>query len=43
MPNGEYPDHFFVAAFPSNSFSGKTSLPVKNSYLQTFPDDEAES
>ena len=43
LPNGEHSDHFFEAAFPSKSFSGKTSLPVKNSYLKTFSDDEAES
>ena len=30
-----------VVAFSSNSFPGKTSLPVKNSYLPTFPDDKA--
>ena len=40
--NGEYSNHFIVAAFSSKSFSGKTSLPVKNSYLRTFPDYKAE-
>ena len=30
-----------LAAFSSKSFSGKTSLPVRNSYLLTFPDDKA--
>ena len=39
---GEYSTLFIVVAFSSNSFSGKTSLPVKNSYLLTFPDDKAE-
>ena len=39
--NGEYSNLFNVAAFSSKYFFGKISLPVKNSYLQTFPDDEA--
>ena len=42
LPNGEYSNLFVVAAFSSKSCSGKTSLPVKNSYLLTFPDDKAE-
>ena len=33
---------FIVAAFSSKYISGKTSLPVKNSYLLTFPDDKVE-
>ena len=33
---------FFITAFSSKSFSGKTSFPVKNSYLQTFTNDKAE-
>ena len=33
LPNGEY---------SNKSFSGKTSLPVKSSYLPTFPYDKAE-
>ena len=33
---------FIEAAFSSKTFSGKTSSPVKNSYLLTLPDDEAE-
>ena len=41
-PNGKYSNIFIVAAFSSKSFSGKTSLPVKKSYLLTFPDDKAE-
>ena len=41
LPNGEYSNHFLVAAFSSKSFSGKTSLPVKNLYLLRFPDDKA--
>ena len=43
LPNGEYSNHFIVAAFSSKFFSSKTYLPVKNSYLLTFPDDKAES
>ena len=42
LPKGEYSNLFIVAAFSSKSFSGKTSFPVKNSYLLTFPDDKAE-
>ena len=42
LPKGEYSNLFTVAAFYSKSFSGKTSLSVKHSYLQTFPDDKAE-
>ena len=38
LPNGEYSNLFIVADFSNNSYSGKTSLPVKNSYLVTFPD-----
>ena len=33
---------FFIVAAFSSKYSGKTSLPVKNSYLLTFPDDKAE-
>ena len=42
LPNGEYSNLFIVAAFSNQSFSGKTSLPYKNSYLLTSPDDKAE-
>ena len=42
LPNGEYSNLLIVAAFSSKSLSGKTSWPVKNSYLPTFPDDKAE-
>ena len=42
LPNGENSNLFIVAAFYSKSFSGKTSLPAKNSYVLTFPDDKAE-
>ena len=42
LPSGEYSNVFIVAAFSSNSFSGKTYLPVQNSYLLTFPDDKGE-
>ena len=38
LPKGEYQNLFIAAAFPSKSFSGKTSFPVKNSDLLT-PDD----
>ena len=41
LSNGEYSNLFNLAAFSSNSFSGKTSLPVKNSYLLTLPDEKA--
>ena len=40
LPNGKYSNLFIVAAFSGKSFSGKTSSPVKNSYLLTFPDDK---
>ena len=40
LSKGEYSNYFIVAAFSSKSFSGKTSFPVKNSYLLTFPDDK---
>ena len=42
LPNGEYSNIFNATAFSNWSLSGKTSLPVKNSYLLTFPDDNAE-
>ena len=42
LSNREYSNHFTVAAFYSKSFSGKTSLPGRNSYLIIFPDDKAE-
>ena len=42
LPKGKYPNCFIVAAFFNWSFSGKTSLPLKNSYLLTFPDDKAQ-
>ena len=42
LPNGEHSNLMTAAAFSDNSFSGKTSLPLKNSYLLTFPDDRAE-
>ena len=38
LPKGKYSNLFIIAAFSSKSFSGQTSLPVKNSYLLTFPD-----
>ena len=42
LPNGEYSNLFIVAAFPSKSFSDKTSSLVKTSYFLTFSDDKAE-
>ena len=42
LPNREYQNLFIVAAFSRQSFSEKTSFPVKNSYLLTFPHDKAE-
>ena len=42
LPNDEYSSLLIVAAFSNKSFSGKTSSPVKNSYLPTLPDDNAE-
>ena len=36
LPKDKYSNLFNVAAFSSNSFSGKISLPVKNSSLATF-------
>ena len=42
LPNGEYSNLFILTAFSNKSFSGKTSLSVKNSYLLTFPYDKAE-
>ena len=41
LPNGEYSNLLIVAAFPNKSFTDKTSLLVKNSYLRIFPDDIA--
>ena len=42
LPNEEYSNLLIVPAFSSISFSGETSLPVKNLYLLTFPDDIVE-
>ena len=42
LPNGEYSNLFIAAAFSSKSFTGKTSLPVKNSYLLAFSNDKSE-
>ena len=41
LPNNEYSNLLIIIANSSKYFSGKTS-PVKNSYLLTFFDDEAE-
>ena len=40
MPHGEYSNLVILAVFSSKSFSGQIYLPVKNSYLLTFPDDK---
>ena len=42
LSNGEYSNLLIVAAFSNKSFSGQTSLPVKNSYLATLTDHKAE-
>ena len=42
LPSGEYSNLFIVAAFSNKPFSGKTSFPVKNSYLLMFLVDKAE-
>ena len=39
--NDEYSNLLIVPAFSNKSFSGKTSLPVKLSYLPIFSDDKA--
>ena len=41
-PNNEYSNLFIVTAFSNRSFLCKTTLSVRNSYLQLFPDDKAE-
>ena len=38
FPKGEYSNLLIAAAFSNKPFPGKTSLPVKNSYLLTFLD-----
>lgn len=42
LPDGEYSHFLVVAAFSNCPFSGKTSSVVKNPYLPTFHDDNAE-
>ena len=42
LPNGEFSNLLIVAAFSVNTFPGKTSLPVQNSYIPTFHDDKAD-
>ena len=42
LPNGEHLNFFDATAFSGQLFSINTSLPVKNSYLLTFPDNKAE-
>ena len=42
LPNAKYSNHCIVVSSSSKSFSGKTSLPVKNSNLPTFSDNKAE-
>ena len=36
LPNNEYSNLFILASFSNNSFSGKSSLPVKTSFLLTY-------
>ena len=43
LPNSEYLNLFTVEAFCNSPFPGKTSSPVKNIYLQTFPNDKAKT
>ena len=43
LPNDEYSNLLIVAAFSNNSLSGKTSSPIRNSYLPTLPRDNAET
>ena len=43
QPHGEYSNLLIGAAFSKKSFFGKAFLPVKNSYILTFPDDKAKS
>ena len=44
LPSGEHSNLFIIAAFSNKSYFGKKkSLPVKKSYLLTFPDDKAET
>ena len=40
--NSKSSNLLIAAAFSNKSFSGKTSFPVKNSNLLTFPDDSGE-
>ena len=42
FPNGNFSSLFILAGFSKKYFSGKTSLPVKNSYFLTYLDDKAE-
>ena len=42
LPNNNYSNLFIAATFSGKPFCVKTSLPVKNSYLLTFTDDNAE-
>ena len=40
FPKSKYSNLFIVEAFYNRSFSGKTSFPLKNSYLITFTDNK---
>ena len=42
LSNGEYSYLLIAATFSSKFFLVKTSLPIKNSYLQPFPGDKVE-
>ena len=42
MPERQYLNLFIEADFSDTFFSGKTYLPIKNSYLLRFSDNKAE-
>ena len=42
LSKSQYSSPFIVAAFSKNTFSSKTSLPVKNSYLSICSDGKPE-
>ena len=42
LSKSKYSNLFNVVTFSNKSFSGKTSSPVKSSYLLTFPEDKAD-
>ena len=42
LSKSQYSNPFIVAAFSKNTFSSKTSLPVKNAYLSICSDEKPE-